>query len=86
MIRAIPTARATRTMMIIVQIVIAERLLTLATLRSDALLFLRLLFIKAHGGIGIPEPIVSRYSSELEGNVILPHFIACDLITSFSRH
>jgi hypothetical protein len=40
-----PTARATKTMMIIVQIVIGVRLLTLASLRSDALLFLRLLLI-----------------------------------------
>lgn len=38
MIRAMPTARATRVMMIIVQIVIGVRLLTLASLRSDALL------------------------------------------------
>jgi hypothetical protein len=45
MIRAIPTARATRTMMIIVQIVIGVRLLTLASLRPDALLRFRLLLM-----------------------------------------
>jgi hypothetical protein len=44
-IRAMPTARATRAIMIIVQIVIGLRLLILTSLRSDALLRLRLLLI-----------------------------------------
>jgi hypothetical protein len=44
-IRAMPTARATKAIMIIVQIVIGLRLLILTSLRSDALLRLRLLLI-----------------------------------------
>jgi hypothetical protein len=45
MIRAIPMARTTRAMMIIVQIVMGVRLLTLASLRSEDLLRLRLVLM-----------------------------------------
>ena len=68
MIRAIPTARATRTMMIIVQIVIGLCLLTLASLRSDALLRLRLLLIAVTATGFLPESIAYRH---LHGAAVL---------------
>ena len=61
MIRAIPTARATRTIIIIVQIVIGVRLLALASLRSDALLRLRLLFMVVTVTRFLPESIAYRH-------------------------
>ena len=61
MIRAIPTARATRTMIIIVQIVIGVRLLTLASLRSDALLRFRLLLIVVTATGFLPESTAYRH-------------------------